>query len=48
MIAELREALVQAKDILWGNADEAAPNAKYFVLGFGLIIVVLLVVGIDG
>jgi len=48
MIAELREALVQAKDILWGNADEAAPNAKYFVLGFGLIIVVLLVVGIGG
>jgi len=48
VIEKIQQGISRIRDLLRDSSDEAIPNGRYFVIGFGLVIVVLFIVGIGG
>lgn len=48
MVLRFKQLLSQIKEIFQETPDQSTPNGKLFVVGFGLMIVVLFAVGVGG
>ncbi|MBT3310533.1 MAG: hypothetical protein HN379_00895 [Desulfobacteraceae bacterium] len=44
----IKQTLTQLNEVLRSSTDDVIPKGKYFIIGFGLVILVLFAVGIGG